>query len=231
MFFAVAIDGPAGSGKSTITKRVAKELAFNYVDTGALYRSLTYNFLIQGLKELNEEKIKKILDNTKIKVYFDDFVQKQEINEQDVTDKIRTSEVSTYTSLFAKSKNVRDFLINVQRGLANSCNVIMDGRDIGSVVLPNANVKIYLTASVEERANRRYKEMLKSGNCSDISIEEIQKQISQRDYQDENRDIAPLIMVEDAIKIDTTEFTIDEVVDKIKNIILKKYEVTKCISL
>lgn len=222
MCFAVAIDGPAGSGKSTITKRVAEELKFNYVDTGALYRSLTYNFLNQGLKELSEDKIKKILDNTKIKVYFDGFVQKQEINNFDVTDKIRTPEVSTYTSLFAKSKNVRDFLINVQRDLASSCNVIMDGRDIGSVVLPNANVKIYLTASVEERANRRYKEMLKSDNYHDISIEEIKNSIIERDYQDKNRKIAPLIMVEDAIKIDTTEFTIDEVVNKIKNIILEK---------
>lgn len=220
MYISVAIDGPAGSGKSTITKKVASDLNFNYVDTGALYRSLTYKFLNSKLLELNEEKISEILDNTVLKVTFKNGVQLQSIDGIDVTDRIRTPEISTYTSLFAKSKAVRNYLISIQRELAESCNVIMDGRDIGSVVLPNATVKIFLTASVEERANRRYKELVINNTEETIDFEEIKKSIEERDYQDENREIAPLVMVDDAIKLDTTSMTIDEVVEKIKNIIL-----------
>ena len=224
MYISVAIDGPAGSGKSTITKKVASDLNFNYVDTGALYRSLTYKFLNSKLLELNEEKISEILDNTVLKVTFKNGVQLQSIDGIDVTDRIRTPEISTYTSLFAKSKAVRNYLISIQRELAESCNVIMDGRDIGSIVLPNATVKIFLTASVEERANRRYKELVINNTEETIDFEEIKKAIAERDYQDENREIAPLIMVEDAIKLDTTSMTIDEVVEKIKNIILVSKE-------
>ncbi|MDO4813633.1 MAG: (d)CMP kinase [Gemella sp.] len=219
MNISVAIDGPAGSGKSTITKQVAKDLGFNYVDTGALYRSLSYTFLENNLRELDEEKIAEILKDTKIKVYFEDFKQYQEINGVDITDKIRSNEVSTFTSLFAKSKNVRDYLIDTQRDLAKSCDVIMDGRDIGSVVLPNAEVKIYLTASVEERASRRYKELTEAGEV--VDIEALKKDIEARDNQDKNREIAPLVKVDDAIEIDTSDMTIDEVVAEIKEIIGK----------
>ena len=188
MSFSVAIDGPAGSGKSTITKKVAEDLKFNYVDTGALYRSLTYNFLQNNLKKLEEEKIKNILEKTKIKVLFDGSNQRQLINGEDVTEKIRTKEISKYASLFAKSKNVRDYLITIQRNLAKKENVIMDGRDIGSVVLPNADVKIFLTASVDERAKRRFNELKEKS----LSLEEIKEEIKKRDFQDKNRQIAPL---------------------------------------
>lgn len=222
MYISIAIDGPAGSGKSTITKKLAEQLNYNYVDTGAMYRSLTYNFIVNNLTELDEEKINVILRNTSFKVYFDNFKQIVEVNDEDVTDKIRTPEVSNYTSLFAQSKNVRNFLINIQRDLAKENNVIMDGRDIASVVLPNANVKIYLTASVEERATRRYKELLQSDSSLKIDIEEIKKSIEERDYQDKNREIAPLVLVDDAIKVDTTKYSIEEVVEIIKKIILEK---------
>ncbi len=221
MSFSVAIDGPAGSGKSTITKKVAEDLKFNYVDTGALYRSLTYNFLQNNLKKLEEEKIKNILEKTKIKVLFDGSNQRQLINGEDVTEKIRTKEISKYASLFAKSKNVRDYLITIQRNLAKKENVIMDGRDIGSVVLPNADVKIFLTASVDERAKRRFNELKEKS----LSLEEIKEEIKKRDFQDKNRQIAPLKKTDDAIEIDSTFLTIKEVVDKIKNIILKAKEV------
>nr|WP_157058055.1 (d)CMP kinase [Gemella asaccharolytica] len=221
MSFSVAIDGPAGSGKSTITKKVAEDLKFNYVDTGALYRSLTYNFLQNNLKKLEEEKIKNILEKTKIKVLFDGSIQRQLINGEDVTEKIRTKEISKYASLFAKSKNVRDYLITIQRNLAKKENVIMDGRDIGSVVLPNADVKIFLTASVDERAKRRFNELKEKS----LSLEEIKEEIKKRDFQDKNRQIAPLKKTDDAIEIDSTFLTIKEVVDKIKNIILKAKEV------
>ena len=180
MSFSVAIDGPAGSGKSTITKKVAEDLKFNYVDTGALYRSLTYNFLQNNLKKLEEEKIKNILEKTKIKVLFDGSNQRQLINGEDVTEKIRTKEISKYASLFAKSKNVRDYLITIQRNLAKKENVIMDGRDIGSVVLPNADVKIFLTASVDERAKRRFNELKEKS----LSLEEIKEEIKKRYFQD-----------------------------------------------
>lgn len=217
-YISVAVDGPAGSGKSTITKKIAEQLKFNYVDTGALYRALTLNFLRNGLKELDDARIKEILAKTEFKIEYNNLKQFVYINEEDVTEKIRTAEVAKYTSLFAKNFLVRDFLIDKQRDLSKGANIIMDGRDIGSVVLPNADLKIYLTASVEERAKRRYQEFLKNG-VTNISLEKVEKEIKLRDYQDENREIAPLIMVEDAIKIDTTELTIEVVIEKIIKLI------------
>ncbi len=217
-YMSVAVDGPAGSGKSTITKMVAEKLGYNYVDTGAMYRALTFNFLKNGLNELNEEKIKFLLSNLKFNVKFIDRKQHVYINEEDVSEKIRTAEVSKFTSLFAKSPAVREFLIDTQRNLAESNNIIMDGRDIASVVLPNADVKIFLTASVEERARRRVLDFENQG-LTNVDYEKVKEEIKARDYQDENRDIAPLIKVESAILLDTTSLTIDQVVDEMIKLI------------
>ena len=216
-YVSVAVDGPAGSGKSTITKLVAKSLGFNYVDTGAMYRALTYNFLSNGLDEL-EEEIKELLSKTDFKVEYVDGVQYVYVNDVEVSDKIRTAEVSKFTSLFAKSPAVRDFLIDTQRNLANTNNIIMDGRDIASVVLPNADVKIFLTASVEERARRRVLDFERQG-IENVDFEKVKEDIKARDWQDENRDIAPLIKVESATLIDTTSLTIDEVVEKMTELV------------
>ena len=217
-YVSVAVDGPAGSGKSTITKMVAKSLGFNYVDTGAMYRALTFNFLSNGLDELEEEKIKELLSKTDFKVEYVDGVQYVYVNDVEVSDKIRTAEVSKFTSLFAKSPAVRDFLIDTQRNLAITNNIIMDGRDIASVVLPNADVKIFLTASVEERARRRVLDFERQG-IENVDFEKVKEDIKARDWQDENRDIAPLVKVDSATLLDTTSLTIDEVVEKMAELV------------
>lgn len=219
-YISVAVDGPAGSGKSTITKMVAKDLGYNYVDTGAMYRGLTYDFLKNNLTELDEKKIELLLSKVKFEVKFIDRVQYVFVNGEDVSEKIRTAEVSKFTSLFAKSPAVREFLIDTQRNLAMSNNIIMDGRDIASVVLPNADVKIFLTASVEERARRRVLDFERQG-VVDIDFNKVKADIAARDYQDENRDIAPLVKVDDAVLIDTTNLTITEVVEKMTELIKK----------
>ena len=219
-YISVAVDGPAGSGKSTITKMVAKDLGYNYVDTGAMYRGLTYDFLKNNLTELDEKKIELLLSKVKFEVKFIDRVQYVFVNGEDVSEKIRTAEVSKFTSLFAKSPAVREFLIDTQRNLAMSNNIIMDGRDIASVVLPNADVKIFLTASVEERARRRVLDFERQG-VVDIDFDKVKADIAARDYQDENRDIAPLVKVDDAVVIDTTNLTITEVVEKMTELIKK----------
>ena len=219
-YISVAVDGPAGSGKSTITKMVAKDLGYNYVDTGAMYRALTYNFLKNNLTELNEVKINLLLNKVNFEVKFIDRVQYVFVNGEDVSEKIRTAEVSKFTSLFAKSPAVREFLIDTQRNLAMSNNIIMDGRDIASVVLPNADVKIFLTASVEERARRRVLDFERQG-VVDIDFDKVKADIAARDYQDENRDMAPLVKVDDAVLIDTTNLTITEVVEKMTELIKK----------
>ena len=223
-YVSVAVDGPAGSGKSTITKMVAKSLGFNYVDTGAMYRALTYNFLSNGLDELEEEKIKELLSKTEFRVEYVDGIQYVYVNDVEVSDKIRTAEVSKFTSLFAKSRAVRDFLIDTQRNLANTNNIIMDGRDIASVVLPNADVKIFLTASVEERARRRVLDFEHQG-IANVDFEKVKEDIKARDWQDENRDIAPLVKVDSATLLDTTSMTIDEVVKKMTELVksIEKY--------
>ena len=217
-YVSVAVDGPAGSGKSTITKMVAEKLGFNYVDTGAMYRALTYNFLSNDLKELEENKIKELLEDLDFRVEYVDGVQYVYVNDVEVSDKIRTAEVSKYTSLFAKSPAVREFLIDTQRNLAHTNNIIMDGRDIASVALPNADVKIFLTASVEERARRRVLDFERQG-LENVDFEKVKEDIKARDWQDENRDIAPLVKVDSATLVDTTSMTIDEVVDKMTELV------------
>lgn len=217
-YVSVAVDGSAGSGKSTITKMVAEKLGFNYVDTGAMYRALTYSFLSNDLKELEENKIKELLEDLDFRVEYVDGVQYVYVNDVEVSDKIRTAEVSKYTSLFAKSPAVREFLIDTQRNLAHTNNIIMDGRDIASVVLPNADVKIFLTASVEERARRRVLDFERQG-LENVDFEKVKEDIKSRDWQDENRDIAPLVKVDSATLLDTTSMTIDEVVDKMTELV------------
>ena len=217
-YVSVAVDGPAGSGKSTITKMVAQKLGFNYVDTGAMYRALTYNFLSNDLKELEENRIKELLEDLDFRVEYVDGVQYVYVNDVEVSDKIRTAEVSQYTSLFAKSPAVREFLIDTQRNLAHTNNIIMDGRDIASVVLPNADVKIFLTASVEERARRRVLDFERQG-LENVDFEKVKEDIKARDWQDENRDIAPLVKVDSATLVDTISMTIGEVVDKMTELV------------
>ena len=177
-------------------------------------------FLKNNLTELDEKKIELLLSKVKFEVKFIDRVQYVFVNGEDVSEKIRTAEVSKFTSLFAKSPAVREFLIDTQRNLAMSNNIIMDGRDIASVVLPNADVKIFLTASVEERARRRVLNFERQG-VVDIDFDKVKADIAARDYQDENRDIAPLVKVDDAVLIDTTNLTITEVVEKMTELIKK----------
>lgn len=209
----IALDGPSGAGKSTIAKLAAKKLGYVYVDTGAMYRSIAYNALRGGKDVADEQAVKESLDGLKIELAYRDGTQAVLVNGEDVSDKIRTPEVSMSASAVAKYPAVREFLLETQRGIAAENDIIMDGRDIGTVVLPNAQVKLFLTASAEERANRRFRELQEKGDPS--TYEEVLADIEQRDYNDTHRDIAPLKQAEDAELLDSTNMTIDEVVDAI----------------
>ncbi len=209
----IAIDGPAGAGKSTIAKLVAKELGFLYVDTGAMYRAIAL-YLLENKVDYNEESsLLAALDKINIEIRYIDGQQRVILNDRDVSDLIRREEVGNAASTTSALKPVRAKLLDLQREIAAKNDVIMDGRDIGTNILPNAELKIYLTASVEVRAERRYKELVEKGETPDL--EEVKKGIEQRDYQDMNRDIAPLRQAEDAVLVDTSYMTIDEVVAKI----------------
>ena len=209
----IAIDGPAGAGKSTIAKLVAKELEFLYVDTGAMYRSIALYLLENEVDYNDEEQLLAALDQINIEIKYVDGAQRMILNGRDVSDMIRREEVGNAASATSALKPVRAKLLNLQRDIAAENDVIMDGRDIGTNILPNAELKIYLTASVEVRAERRYKELVEKGETPDL--EEVKKGIEQRDYQDMNRDIAPLRQAEDAVLVDSSYMTIDEVVAKI----------------
>ncbi len=209
----IAIDGPAGAGKSTIAKLVSKKLDFIYVDTGAMYRAIGLYFINNNTDVENEEELLKALDKIKIDIAYEDGVQHIYLNKVDVSKEIRNEKVGNMASKTSAYKPVRAKLLDLQRGLAAENDVIMDGRDIGTNILPNAELKIYLTASVEVRAKRRYDELVEKGETPEF--ETIKKDIEQRDYQDMNREIAPLKQAEDAILVDTSDMTIDEVVDKI----------------
>ena len=210
----IAIDGPAGAGKSTIAKAVAKQLEYIYVDTGALYRSIALNAINSGTNTDNEAEINELLSNTKVEIKFIDGEQRVFLNSQDISDKIRTTEVSMMASKVSAIAAVRDFLLELQRGLARENNVIMDGRDIGTVVLPQAQVKIFLTASAQCRAKRRYKDYLAAGNTKE-SYEQILADIQQRDYNDSHRAVAPLKPAEDSVIVDTSDDTLEQSVEKI----------------
>ncbi len=221
MSFNIAIDGPAGAGKSTIAKAVAARLGFVYVDTGAMYRTLALYFLRQGFLSHEEDKIVDSLDGVNVKLAYVDGAQQVLLNDENVTGLIRTEEVGNMASASSVYGPVRQKLLNLQRDMAATTDVIMDGRDIGTHILPNAQLKIYLTASSKERAKRRYLELTQKGMECDIDA--IEKDIIERDYRDMNRDIAPLKQAEDAHYLDTSDMTIEQVIDAILNL----YELKK----
>ena len=217
----IAIDGPAGAGKSTIARRLAKELGYVYVDTGAIYRTVAYFFDTWGISPKDIDGITRYIDELNIDIWYDeDGLQHMYMNNIDVTDDIRTPEISQKASLISAHAIVRDMLLDMQREVAEQFNVVMDGRDIGSVVLPNATVKIFLTASAEVRARRRTDELLAKGKKA--SYEQVLKDIQQRDYQDTHREVAPLKMCRDSVKLDTSDMDIEQVLQELKNIIAKK---------
>ena len=217
----IAIDGPAGAGKSTIAKRLAKELNFRYVDTGAIYRTVAYFLDLWGVSPKDIDGVTRYIDELTVEIeYDDDGLQHMIMNGMDVTADIRTQDISQKASLVSAHAVVRDMLLDMQRDVAKKHNVIMDGRDIGSVVLPKANVKIFLTASAEVRAKRRTEELLAKGQKANYAT--ILKEIQQRDYQDTHREVAPLKMCRDSIKVDTSEMDIDQVVAHIRNIVKEK---------
>ncbi len=212
----IAIDGPAGAGKSTIAKILAKELGFIYVDTGAMYRCMTLFYIRQGVSSDDAASIEKYIDQIDVGLKYIDGTQHVYLNGEDVSGLIRTEEVSAMTSAVAVYPVVRAKLLDLQRNLAASNDVIMDGRDIGTYVLPDAELKIYLTASVDSRAERRYKELIEKGD--DVNLEDIKAEIAERDERDMNRETAPLRQAEDAVYLDTSDMSIDEVVNYIKEL-------------
>lgn len=211
--FNIAIDGPAGAGKSTIAKMVAKKLNFIYVDTGAMYRAIALYFLRSGVDAKDEAAIAREVKQADITIRYQDGVQQVILNGEDVSGLIRTEEVGNMASATSVYPAVRTHLLELQRGLAASQNVIMDGRDIGTFILPNAEAKIYLTASSHVRALRRYKELTEKGTV--CNLEEIEQDIIERDHRDMTRETAPLKQAEDAVLLDSSEMTIDEVVQAI----------------
>ncbi len=217
MSFNIAIDGPAGAGKSTIAKKLAKELKMVYVDTGAMYRALAYYFLSNGIDSSDIESITKACENVDVTITYEEGVQNVWLNGQNVSDKIRTEEVGNMASVTSAYPVVRCKLVELQQQLAKKTDVIMDGRDIGTVVLPEADVKIYLTASSAIRAKRRYDELTAKGIV--CNLEEIEKDIIDRDYRDMTRETSPLKKADDAIELDTSNLDIDGVVAAMKEII------------
>ena len=219
--YSIAIDGPAGAGKSTIARRLAKELGYYYVDTGAIYRTVAYFLDLLGVSPKDVDGVERYIDELTVQIEYDaDGVQHMIMNGMDVSKDIRTQDISQKASLVSAHAVVRDVLLDMQREVARQHNVIMDGRDIGTVVLPKADVKIFLTASPEVRAQRRTKELLEKGQSA--NYEQILKEIQQRDYQDTHREIAPLKMARDSVKVDTSDMDIDQVIATIRNIAGKK---------
>lgn len=213
--FNIAIDGPAGAGKSSIARAAAANLGFIYVDTGALYRTVALAALKQGLKAEDKEEIIALLPAIEVSMGFVDGEQRVFLNGEDVSEAIRLPEVSAAASTVSAIPEVRQFLFDLQRDMAKSNDVLMDGRDIGTVVLPDAQLKIFLTATPEERARRRYEQIK---DKSDVTYEEVLNDLNQRDYQDSHREIAPLKQADDAVLLDTTNMSFDEVVKAIEDL-------------
>ena len=219
--YSIAIDGPAGAGKSTMAKALAKELGYHYVDTGAIYRTVAYFLDLLGISPKDADGVERYIDELTVNIQYDEAGKQHMImNGMDVTDEIRTQDISQKASLVSAHKVVRDMLLDMQRDVAKQHNVIMDGRDIGTVVLPRATVKIFLTASAEVRAQRRTEELLAKGQKADY--EQTLKDIKQRDYQDMNRPVAPLKQAKDAVLLDTSNLDVDGVIAEMKRIIGEK---------
>ena len=222
--YSIAIDGPAGAGKSTIARRLAKELGYYYVDTGAIYRTVAYFLDLLGVSPKDVDGVERYIDELTINIVYDEEgKQHMLMNGMDVSDDIRTQDISQKASLVSAHKVVRDVLLDMQRQVAREHNVIMDGRDIGTVVLPKADVKIFLTASAEIRAKRRYDELVAKGQKTTLA--QVLKDVQQRDYQDTHREIAPLKQAKDAVLVDSSELDIEGVVSAIKTIAGEKIPV------
>lgn len=219
-FFSVAIDGPSGAGKSTVAKAAAKELNFVYLDTGAIYRTVAWHITMLGIGPKDTDHVPMLLDDAKIEIDFQPDGQHMILNGKDITAEIRTPEIAACASQVAAQSAVRDFLLDLQRDLAKTHNIIMDGRDIGTVVLPNASLKIYLTATPEARARRRYAEYLEKGQKT--TFEAVLEDQKKRDYDDSHRKIAPLKQASDAIVVDTTELDLQESIDAVIGLIREK---------
>lgn len=213
MSFNIAIDGPAGAGKSTIAKRAARELQFIYVDTGAMYRAIAYGLLQAGTDVEDGQVLAEALSGMDVSIGYENGEQQVYLNGKNVSGVIRTEAVSRMASTAAAKPQVREMLKNLQQDLARRENVLMDGRDIGTMILPGAQLKIYLTASVHTRAERRYRELVERGES--CSLEEIEADIRERDFRDMNRETAPLCQAEDAVLVDSSDMTIEEVVQRI----------------
>lgn len=214
----IAIDGPAAAGKSTVAKVVAKKLSYVYIDTGAMYRTITYAALEQKVDIENEEQLMEVVKNVKIEFQQGENTQLVFLNGQDVSEVIRTPEVTNRVSIVAKHRLVREEMVRRQQELAEKGGVVMDGRDIGTHVLPDAEVKIFMLASVEERAERRHLENMNKG--FDSNLEQLKEEIAQRDKLDSEREVSPLKKADDALELDTTFLSIEEVVQKIMGIVL-----------
>ena len=226
MSFNIAIDGPAGAGKSTIAKMVAKELGFVYVDTGAMYRAISLYLLRNDILATDIEQIESVLDDINITIEYENGTQIVMLNGENVNPYIRTEKVGVMTSAVSMHSVVRDKLLELQRKLASSADVLMDGRDIGTCVLPDAQLKIFLTASSKTRATRRWKELQERG--IECSIEQIEKDIIERDNQDMTRETAPLKQAEDAVLVDTSDMTILQVVNHIIQLTKQVQDRKKC---
>lgn len=220
MAFNIAIDGPAGAGKSTIAKTLAGEMGYVYVDTGAMYRAMAYFFLQQGIDPKDEAAITATADNADVTIRYEAGAQQVLLNGENITGSLRTEQVGNMASATSVYPAVRTKLVALQQKLAKTTDVIMDGRDIGTCVLPDAQVKIYLTASVETRAKRRYKELIEKGEPADL--EKIAADIEERDYRDMHREMSPLRQAEDAVLVDSSEMGIEEVVSAIRVIAEEK---------
>ncbi len=220
MSFNIAIDGPAGAGKSTIAKAVAARLGFIYVDTGAMYRTIALYLLDHGIEGKDIAAIEAVLPDISVELKYEEGTQQVWLNGEDVSGRIRNEAVGNMASVTSAHPPVRAKLLSLQQDMAAACDVIMDGRDIGTCILPNAQVKIFLTASVQERASRRYKELCAKG--VDCDLEAIAADIAQRDYQDSHREVSPLKQAEDAILVDSSAMTIEEVIEAIISIVKEK---------